>query len=238
MTFSTATANITSLQWRHNEPDGVSNHQPHDVYSTVYSRRRSKKISQPRVTGLCEGNSPVTGEFPAQRPRNAENVSIWWRHHIRFQLIQIAWINVAVSKYVIFVSTLYLRDLMKWYLESTLKKSWCFHLRDWNSVGLLHCHSHAGKMRWKVLFLCYFISLTIDIRRSHDIVSINNTNIFPSISHVISHSILYPCILCHRISGYHMDWYYFRVTINKCIMFGNTIVSLWRHNQKYWTLGC
>ena len=38
------------------------------VYSTVYSRRRWKKTSKLRVTGLCEGNSPVTGEFPAQRP--------------------------------------------------------------------------------------------------------------------------------------------------------------------------
>ena len=26
-------------------------------------------------------NSPVTGEFPAQRASNAENVDIWWRHH-------------------------------------------------------------------------------------------------------------------------------------------------------------
>ena len=33
------------------------------VYSTVYSRRRSKKTSKLCVTGLCEGNSPVTGEF-------------------------------------------------------------------------------------------------------------------------------------------------------------------------------
>ena len=33
------------------------------------------------VTGLCAGNSPVTGEFPAQMASNAENVSIWWRHH-------------------------------------------------------------------------------------------------------------------------------------------------------------
>ena len=30
------------------------------VYSTVYSRRRSKKTSKLRVTGLCVGNSPVT----------------------------------------------------------------------------------------------------------------------------------------------------------------------------------
>ena len=51
------------------------------VYSTVYSRRRSKKTSKLRVTGLCDGNSPVTCEFPAQMASNAENVSIWWRRH-------------------------------------------------------------------------------------------------------------------------------------------------------------
>ena len=33
------------------------------------------------VTGLCAGNSSVTGEFPAQKASNAENASIWWRHH-------------------------------------------------------------------------------------------------------------------------------------------------------------
>ena len=32
-------------------------------------------------TGLCGGNSPVTGEFPAQMSSNAEDGSIWWRHH-------------------------------------------------------------------------------------------------------------------------------------------------------------
>ena len=42
----------------------------------------SKKISKLRVTGLCEGNSPVTDELPAQRASNVENVSIWWSHHM------------------------------------------------------------------------------------------------------------------------------------------------------------
>ena len=42
---------------------------------------RSKKTSKLRVTSLCEGNSPGTGEFLAQRASNAENVSIWWSHH-------------------------------------------------------------------------------------------------------------------------------------------------------------
>ena len=68
-----------TLQWRH---DGrVSNHQPHDCLLNRLFRRGSKKISKLRVTGLCEGISPVTGEFPAQRANNTENVSIWWRRH-------------------------------------------------------------------------------------------------------------------------------------------------------------
>ena len=71
-----------SLQWRHNERDGFSNHQPHDCLLNRLFRRRSKKASNRRVTGLCEGNSPVTGEFPAQRVINAENASNWWRHHV------------------------------------------------------------------------------------------------------------------------------------------------------------
>ena len=68
----------TALQWRHNGRGGVQNHQPHDCFFNRSFRRRSKKN---RVTGLCEGNSPGTGEFHAQRASNAENGSIWWRHH-------------------------------------------------------------------------------------------------------------------------------------------------------------
>ena len=70
-----------SLQWRHNEGDGVQNHQTHDCLLNRLFRRRSKKTSKLRITGLCAGNSPVAGEFPAQMASSAENVSIWWRHH-------------------------------------------------------------------------------------------------------------------------------------------------------------
>ena len=71
---------IQPLQWRHNERDGVSNHQPHDCLLNRLFRRRPKKTSKPHVIGLSKKNSQVTGEFPTQRA-NAENVSIWWRHH-------------------------------------------------------------------------------------------------------------------------------------------------------------
>ena len=43
------------------------------VHSSVHSSKQS---------GFCEGNnSPVTGEFPAQRARTAEHLSIWLRQH-------------------------------------------------------------------------------------------------------------------------------------------------------------
>ena len=71
-----------SLQWRHNGRDSVSNHQPHDCFLKRWFRHRSNKTSKLRATGLCAGNSPEAGEFPAQMASNAENVSIWWRHHV------------------------------------------------------------------------------------------------------------------------------------------------------------
>ena len=49
------------------------------VYSIVDSGADQRKKSN--VTGLCAGNSPMTGEFHAQMTSNAENVSIWWHHH-------------------------------------------------------------------------------------------------------------------------------------------------------------
>ena len=75
--------NISWL-WRHNGRDSVSNHQPHDCLLNRLFRRRSKKTSKLRVTGLCAGNSPGRSEFPAQMASNAEKVSIWWLHHILF----------------------------------------------------------------------------------------------------------------------------------------------------------
>ena len=69
------------LRWRHSGHDGVSNLQVHHCLLNRLFRRRSKITSKVRVTGLCVGNSPVTGEIPAQMASIAENVSICWRHH-------------------------------------------------------------------------------------------------------------------------------------------------------------
>ena len=72
---------LIALQWRQIGRVCVSNHQPQYCLLNRLFRRRSKKTSKLRVTGLCAGNSPVAGEFPAQKASNAENVSIFRRHH-------------------------------------------------------------------------------------------------------------------------------------------------------------
>ena len=51
------------------------------VYSTVYYQAQIKENIKAPVTGFCEGNSPVTGEFPAQRASKTKKISIWWRNH-------------------------------------------------------------------------------------------------------------------------------------------------------------
>ena len=80
-----------ALQWRHNENDGVSNHQPHHCLRNRSFRHRSQKTSKLCVTGICEGNLPVTGEFPTQMASSAENVSIWWRHHG----VRVWWMSIS-----------------------------------------------------------------------------------------------------------------------------------------------
>ena len=70
-----------SSQWGHNERVGISNHQCQDCLLNHLFRHRSEKTSKLCVTGLCEGNSLVTCEFPTQRTSNTKNVSIWWCHN-------------------------------------------------------------------------------------------------------------------------------------------------------------
>ena len=94
---------INTLQWRHNERYGVSNHQPRDCLLNRLFRRRSKKASKLRVTGLFEESTSSTVEFPAQRASNAENVPIWWRLHDMFGLPHSQWIVGSCNR-VVFIT--------------------------------------------------------------------------------------------------------------------------------------
>ena len=67
-----------SLQWHHNECDGISNHWRLDLFTQPFVQAEIKEdIRAPRHWPLW-GNSPVTSEFPSQRVSNAEKVFTWW----------------------------------------------------------------------------------------------------------------------------------------------------------------
>ena len=59
---------LKSLRCCHNGHDCISNHQPHDCLLNRLFRRRSKKTSKLRVTGLCEGNPPKIVNSPLKWP--------------------------------------------------------------------------------------------------------------------------------------------------------------------------
>ena len=56
------------LQWRHNDHDCASNHQPRGCLLNRLFRRTSKKTSKLRVTGLCVENSPGPVNSPHKGP--------------------------------------------------------------------------------------------------------------------------------------------------------------------------
>ena len=72
---------MMTLQWRHNEHDntGVS-----IVWATVCSGADYRKHQRSASLAFVRGIEESTGGFHSQWASNAENVSIWWRHHDRF----------------------------------------------------------------------------------------------------------------------------------------------------------
>ena len=54
------------------------------VYSAVYSGADQRKHQSFASLAFVRGIH--TGEFPAQMTSNAENVFIWWRHHVVYIL--------------------------------------------------------------------------------------------------------------------------------------------------------
>ena len=72
-----------SLQWRHNERNGVSNHLRFECLLSRLFRRKLKKISTLCITALREGNPPVTGWIPLTKGQ--------WRRKC-FHLMTSSWL--------------------------------------------------------------------------------------------------------------------------------------------------
>ena len=98
-----------SLHWRHNEPDGVSNHQPRDCLLNCLFKYRSKKTSKLRVTGLCVENSPGPVNSPHKRPVTRkmfsfDDVIMLWRHRIVMSLSKC--IELCISRILLTICAL------------------------------------------------------------------------------------------------------------------------------------
>ena len=90
---------LPTLQWRHNERGGVSNHRRLD-WPFVQAQIK-ENIKAPRYW-------PLWGESNWQRVSNAKNVSIWWRHREHDNSLCSQWrkfhqnvdISVSVTIYI------------------------------------------------------------------------------------------------------------------------------------------
>ena len=137
--FSMGRTNIqnaeSTLKWRHNKRDGASNHRRLDCLLNRLFRPRSNKIPKLCVTALCEGNPPVTDEFPSQRTSNAENVSIWWRHDVYPRIMHTVHTLLFLLDNNRFYA--YHLELLLWY--------WNSHTCQWGNFkeyGLMNCMNY------------------------------------------------------------------------------------------------
>ena len=92
-----------SLHWRHNDHDGVSNHQSHGCLLNRLFRRRSKITSKLRVTGLCVGNSPGPVNSPHKGPVTRkmfpfDDVIMWGKPRVAGPGMGIIYVLFDISK--------------------------------------------------------------------------------------------------------------------------------------------
>ena len=139
--------------------DGVSNHQHHHCLLNCSLMRRSKKTSKLRVTGLCAGNSPVTGEFPAQMASNAGNVSILWRHHVAYwpHLQNETLDSTAVSMAAICVLLFYYKSAVVRLGVSIVRRLIYGFISSWLLPLSVLCRCAERHFKWWIFFIISLI---------------------------------------------------------------------------------
>ena len=138
-------------------------------HSMVWSRCRSKKTSKLRDHGLCERNSPVTSEFPAQRASNAENVSIWWRHHgyssfLRLQSVTVLLVTfTAVLRHIKSAGQCH-RLMNAWHIVATSTVYWCIASK---LKALRNFYWMSNMFLWVEIFLFFVCYHVVPKRHCH-----------------------------------------------------------------------
>ena len=109
---------------------GISSQLLLDCLLNSIFRRRSKKTLKLRVTGLCEGNPPYTGGFSSQGASNAENFSIWWRHHGTMHKLHTLsswtnWNDIPIIPYIFENLISFVTLTHHQYFRHYTENSWC-----------------------------------------------------------------------------------------------------------------
>ena len=133
------------------------------VYSTFIQTPIKENIKAPRHWPLCR---EFTGGrwIPAQMASNAENVSIWWRHHENFGLIWVLLILLVIS---------YSADTFN---ISMKLDSRCSFLFQGNALGNVVCKMGV------VLFVGQCAKATNIPMKTIQITPVIESTIFPNIS--------------------------------------------------------
>ena len=164
-----------SLQWHHNGRDVVSNHRRDEGLLNHLFRCRSKKTSKCRVTGLCAGNSPDIGEFPAQKASNAKNVFIWWRHdNVSFLDISTLSCTVSDDKVGVITTLVWLLWMPQHYVLTFMLFCWCrfcFSCIHTN-VNILN-ESYIPTRLFLLSRIFYWLKDNIPCKRLHILVSLS-----------------------------------------------------------------
>ena len=94
-------------------------------------RKHQSSASQAFVKGIHRW--PVTGGFPSQRASNAENASIWWRHHEHTRLSPRHNTSMASDNLMY-----YFLAMPVWYITLTnISQWWIPDYIHWNLIALL-----------------------------------------------------------------------------------------------------
>ena len=154
-----------SMIWTCYTDQGVSNHLCLDCFFNCLFRPRSKKKNL-RTTGLCEGNSSVTGEFLVRRASNAGKVSIRWRRHVSSHHAPCNESNNCIN---VVLSALCLPFLLK-KNDAQYVKTYGYFCKvydiTWNMTGLVsdakpQCPFMLSSLNW-LTFLCRYHYCKLD----------------------------------------------------------------------------
>ena len=147
-----------ALRWRHNEHDGIWNHQRHGCLLNRLFRRKSKKTSKLRVTSLCEGNSLGTGEFPAQMAKCFHLMTSSWAHRVSSVTSKAFWNVSTENPKGLVPSNRPVAQNPQWnspISHNSPFSNWNMHISvvKWCSVGYVSNASDGSTFRFKLALL-------------------------------------------------------------------------------------